>query len=125
MNDDLKKIDFYVAAIGALTTCLAGFFWNAHIFLGALAGSVLAILNWIGFRYLVSRLIEGRNRTRAGLLLALKFLAILAAVSVVLLTVPINVIAFIMGISSLFLGIVTHAVCQALRPDSAALEEDS
>ena len=120
----LKKIDSYVLGWGVTLCLLAVPFWERSIFFGMLIGAFIASVNWVGFRYLMMRIVEGRNRARYGFLLALKTVLILGAVAVVVMYIPIHTIAFVVGISSLVLGIFTYSLLFALSSNESALKED-
>ncbi len=120
----LKKIDFVVLTWGVLLSAGASFFWDLHILLGAVIGATLAFGNWIGFRYLMQRLLSGKNRVRFAVLLAGKSFAILGIVSLLVLYAPLNMIAFVIGLSSLFLGIFTHSIRLLIAGGEAVYKED-
>lgn len=126
MSHRLKTIDTYILLWGALLTGTASFLWmwNLEIFAGTFIGAFLAFVNWVGFRFLMSRLLHAKNRARFAVLLGMKSIAILAVVAVVVLYVPINMLAFIVGLSSLFLGIFTHSIRLAISGGETATKED-
>lgn len=124
MNRRLKDIDIYILLWGALLTGIASFLWNMEIFAGAFVGAFLAFANWVGFRHLMSRLLVAKNRVRIAVLLGIKSIAILGVVALVVLYVPINMLAFIAGLSSLFLGIFTHSIRLAVSGGETATKED-
>ncbi|MCP4198350.1 MAG: hypothetical protein GY762_14465 [Proteobacteria bacterium] len=120
----LKKIDFFIAAFGAVATCLSVFFLDLSIFLGAALGSLMAFFNWVSFRYLVHRLTTSKKRGRIALILGGKTLAVLGLVAVIVLFLPVHALAFIIGLSTLFLGIITLSFIHTDGPNEVALEED-
>jgi uncharacterized membrane protein len=120
----LKKIDFFIAAFGAVATCLSVFFLDLSIFLGTALGSLMAFFNWVSFRYLVHRLTTSKKRGRIALILGGKTLAVLVLVAVIVLFLPIHTLAFIIGLSTLFLGIITLSFIHPDGPNEVALEED-
>ena len=124
MGHRLKTIDLNILLCGTLLTGTASFLWNLEIFVGAFLGSFLAFVNWVGFRLLMSKLLTAKNRARFAILLGIKTIAILAIVAVVVLYVPINMLAFIAGLSSLFLGIFTHSIRLAISGGETATKED-
>ena len=120
----LEKIDLYVFLWGAVITLSSTLFWDIPIFLGALAGSVLAALNWLGFRWVGVRMAATGNKKRFGVFLAIKTIGILVAVALVMGTGCVSPIAFLVGLSSLVLGILARSAHQALTQGNAALREE-
>ena len=120
----LEKIDLYVFLWGAVITLSSTLFWDIPIFLGALAGSVLAALNWLGFRWVGVRMAATGNKKRFGVFLAIKTIGILVAVALVMGTGRVSPIAFLVGLSSLVLGILARSAHQALTQGNAALREE-
>ena len=120
----LEKIDLYVFLWGLVITLASLFFEDVPILLGALSGSVLAALNWLGFRWVGVRMAATGNKKRFGVFLAIKTIAILVAVVLVLGTGRVSPVAFLVGLSSLVLGILTRSAHRALTEDSAALREE-
>jgi hypothetical protein len=120
----LGKIDLYVFLWGAVITLASLFLRDVPIFLGAFAGSVLAALNWLGFRWVGVRMAAAGNKKRFGIFLAIKTLAILVAVVLVLGTGRVEPVAFLVGLSSLVLGILTRSGHLALTEGSAAMREE-
>jgi hypothetical protein len=120
----LKKIDFYIAAFGVVTTCFSVFFWDLSIFLGTLLGSLMAFFNWLSFRYLVHRMTTSKKRGRVAIILGCKTLAVMGLVALIVLFLPIHALAFVIGLSSLVLGIVTLSLIYTDGQNEVALEED-
>jgi hypothetical protein len=120
----LRKIDLYVFLWGVVIILASTLLRDVPIFLGALAGSVLAALNWLGFRWVGTRMAATGNKKRFGIFLGIKTLAILVAVVLVLGTGRVSPVAFLVGLSSLVLGILTRSVHQGLSEGSAALKEE-
>ena len=120
----LEKIDLYVFLWGAVITLSSTLLWDIPIFLGALAGSVLAALNWLGFRWVGVRMAATGNKKRFGVFLAIKTIGILVAVALVMSFGRVSPIAFLVGLSSLVLGILARSAHQALTQGNAALREE-
>ncbi len=120
----LGKIDLYVFLWGAVITLASLLLRDVPIFLGALAGSVLAALNWLGFRWVGVRMAATGSKKRFAVSLALKTIAILVAVVLVLGTGRVSPVAFLVGLSSLVLGILTRSAHRALTDDNATLREE-
>ncbi len=120
----------YVVLWGVLLTCLSMIFKELSVYLGVLAGAVLAGGNWILMRHIGHKLVtstdidEGKG-ARLGLFLALKTVLMFGAVVAVLMFVPINTIAFVVGLSSLILGVLTHSVHQIFTQGRATVKRES
>ncbi len=72
------------------------------------------------------RLLTAKSgRGRIGVLLGLKTLMIFVAVAVVLILLPVHIVAFIIGLSSLVVGIMTQSFFQMLSEGEAVLKKDS
>ena len=84
----------------------------------------MAFLNWVSFRYLVQRLTTSKRRGRIALILGVKTLVVLGVVALIVLYLPIEPLAFIIGLSTLFLGIVTLSFIHTDSRNEVALEED-
>ncbi|MCP4675410.1 MAG: hypothetical protein GY854_07885 [Deltaproteobacteria bacterium] len=123
-NRRLKKIDSAVISCGAFLCCCATFFWDLQITISVVAGAFLAAVNWIGFRYLIVRMMTSTNRVRFAVLVAVKTLAVFGTVFVVVLFAPINVFAFVIGLSSLVCGIFVHSVRDIFSTREPTLEEE-
>ena len=123
-NRQLMKIDFSIAAFGAVAVCVSVFFWDLPIFLGTFLGALMAFLNWKSFRYIMRRLTTSKKHGRVALILGAKTLAVLGSVALIVMFVPIDPVAFIIGLSTLFLGIVTLSFIHTGNRSGIALEED-
>ena len=119
-----KKIDLCILSWGVALCMLAVPFMDRSIFLGMLSGAIIGFVNWLGLKYLMARVIAGHNKARWGILLAAKFILILAVVTAVIFYLPVNVIAFGVGVSSLILGILTYTLLFAGSNEEQALKED-
>ena len=120
----LGMIDVYVLLWGAVITLASLFLKDGPVFLGALSGSVLATLNWLGFRWVGVRMAVAGNKKRFGIFLAIKSVAIIVAIVLVLGAERVAPVAFLVGLSSLVLGILTWSGHRALTEGSAALREE-
>ncbi len=121
----LTKIDLYVVVWGALITLGSIAFWDLQISISVLVGAALSAANWIGFRWLGVRMAATGNKSRFGVFLAFKTVAILTVVALILMTNNfISPIPFLIGMSSLVLGILSRGAHQAIAEGNAALRED-
>jgi hypothetical protein len=96
---------------------------DRSIVLGALAGAVLALINWLGFRWAAVRLALVARRGPFLLFLAVKTALMLAAVAAVLFTGLVHPVAFAAGLSALVAGVISRSFLQALSDGDAALRE--
>jgi len=120
----LTKIDVYVIGWGIVFVIGAVFFRDMEIIVGAAAGAALAAINWLGFRYLGLRFAATGAKVKLGIFLAVKTLLVLVAIGLVLLARVVNPLAFMIGLSSLVLGIITRSAIAALAEGGAALKEE-
>lgn len=120
----LAKIDLYVIGWGVAIVAGAALFCDLGIFVGALAGAALAAANWLAFRHAGLRFAASGARVRFGVFLAFKTILVFAAVALVVLSKVVSPLAFMLGLSSLVLGIITRSAIAALREGEAALEEE-
>lgn len=119
----LSKVDLHVA-LWALAVAIGSiFFFDRAILLGALLGGAIATLNWLGFRWAGVRIAATEERGRFFVFLAVKTMAVLGVVALVLATGAVNAFAFVVGLSSLVAGILSRSAAQALAEGEAALEE--
>jgi hypothetical protein len=90
----------------------SAFFWDLEIFLGVLVGGALAAGNF----WVLRRIVEaGAKATakRQGLLTAfffVKFAAMIALVYVAVVYAPLNMVAFLVGLSVAFVALVAESL---------------
>lgn len=120
----LKKIDVYIGMWGLVLVALSLWFRDVSIFFGTLIGSALAFANWVGYRALMRRVLTSTRRGRFAVLFGLKTIIMFGIVAAIVFSRRVHVLAFIVGLSSLFLGIVTHSIRLALDGGEAVVEED-
>jgi hypothetical protein len=83
-------------------------FWDWHVTLGVIIGGVIVILNFKALRMIFeSGFSEGRISGSVFIKYAIKFLALLAAVAGVVFLLPgvVNLVAFFVGLLTIFLAI--------------------
>jgi hypothetical protein len=83
-------------------------FWDWHVTLGVIIGGVIVILNFKALRMIFeSGFSEGRISGSVFVKYAVKFLALLAAVAGVVFLLPgvVNLVAFFVGLLTIFLAI--------------------
>ena len=120
---NLKKIDYFVAGYGVLICCAAFCFFSVEIFTSALVGAVVALANWMGFRWAGIRMAATGEKSRFALFLGVKTIFILGMVGLVLASSLVEPLPFMIGLSSLVLGVLTKGALQALAEGDAALKE--
>jgi hypothetical protein len=93
--------------LGILTLCSLAF-WDWHITLGVIIGGIIVILNFKALRMIFeSGFSKGRISGSVFVKYAIKFLAVLVAVAgvVFLLRGVVNLVAFFVGLLTIFLAI--------------------
>jgi F0F1-type ATP synthase assembly protein I len=121
----LKRTDLYIGAFGMILSSASLFWGDGQIFLSTFIGFSIAFINWIGFRVLLEKLLDNKSRKgRVGMYMGLKSLAMLGIVSLVLTVLPIHMIAFVVGISSLPIGISANSFVYGLRGNEILMEEE-
>ena len=120
----LTKIDRHVIFWGIIATAAAIPIGGVSAVVSTLIGAVLAILNWMAFRFIVLRMATSGNRLGFGLSLGIKSIAILGIITILVVLLPLNPVALTCGFSALFLGIVSYTFKQALDKGAAALKKD-
>lgn len=101
-----------VAAMGFAVTAIAFFVSGLEFAVGAGVGATVAVANWMLIQWIVGRVTGGSTRSQAGfmLLLVAKMGALMALVYVVLSRGWVQPIAFALGISALFGGLLAGSV---------------
>lgn len=106
----IERIQWIILALLTLGSLA---FWNWHITLGVVLGGVICILNFKALRMILEKGFS-QEKISASFFVkyTLKFLALLAAVGGVafLLQGVINIMAFLVGLLTIFLAIVVEGV---------------
>jgi hypothetical protein len=103
--------------LSALAVAVSAFWWDLPIFLGMLIGGGLAAANF----WVLRRIVDSGARAstkRQGLLTALffvKFAAMVGAVYLAVAYAPMNMVAFIVGISVAFVAVVFVSLRTMIR----------
>lgn len=96
-------------------------FYSLPVFLGALSGSLIVILNLLWLRRIVSKLLfKGGKKLYIALQLVLKVLIIFAFVSGMIyfsIRGYLNLWAFLLGLSTLFLGVLLEGLISLVRSE--------
>lgn len=121
----LDLITTYVAMLGALASAGAWLALGTSVGIGALVGSGLAIANWLGLRWLLTRLLASGTRSKTGfmVLLGVKTLAFMAIVSLLVVRGTVSPLGLVIGLSALVIGLVAGALHG--RPADHATGEES
>lgn len=117
----IDRITTYVAAFGVLLSVLA-FFVSTEVGIGALAGSAIAIGDWLATRFLGARILAAGDRARTVLSLALvsKMALVLGACGAVLWTNRVSPLGFMIGIGAMVLGVVVGGLHESLATASSS-----
>lgn len=124
----LARIDPHVIGWGVLISLVSVILFDLHVALSVGIGAVIAIANWVGFRWIGGKIVssDGQHRARYAVLLAVKMAIVLAAIGLVLKTGKVEVLAFLIGLSALVLGVLSRSAMLALMGGEPPLrEEDS
>ncbi len=124
-RNNLKMIDYWIAAWGIIAISSAVVISGKTVFLSALLGSLLGLINWIMFRYAALRMAVASNKTEFGIFMGIKSLLIMAIITALFLSTPIRPVPFIAGISSLFLGIITFFLMQFMKKGDQILNKEN
>jgi phosphatidylglycerophosphate synthase len=107
---NLKKIDYWVIGFGLIAITFAIVISGTTAFLSSLWGAVLALVNWMLFRYLGSRMALAQNKNGIGLIIGMKSIFILATIAVSYILFRFHLLWFMAGISSLLAGVIGYAL---------------
>lgn len=101
-----------VAAMAIALTAIAFFVSGLSFAIGTAAGGAVAVANWLLIQWIVGRVTGGSTRSQAGfmLLLVAKMGALMALVYLVLSRGWVQPVAFAVGISALFGGLLAGSV---------------
>jgi hypothetical protein len=120
----LTRISSHILTWGVAISVVASLFGNAAILLGAFLGVLLASLNWFVFRGLALKIVDGDFPLTYGVVIVLKTIAMLSAVAAVAVSLPVNIISYLVGLSVLPLGIVSFSIGFMFTAEGAMFRED-
>jgi hypothetical protein len=106
----IERIQWIILAILSVGSIL---FWDRRITLGVLIGGVICILNFKALRIIFARgFVRGNKMGALVAQYAIKFLALIAVVAgvVILLRGTVNLIAFLVGLLTVFLAMVVVGI---------------
>ncbi len=120
----LARIDRYIAAWGVIATIAVLPLGGISASISTAVGGGIALLNWMVFRYLVVRLVASSSKSGFGVFLGMKTVVLLAFVTLLCLTTPVEPVNVIIGFSALLLGIVTYSFKSSLARGDAAMKRE-
>ena len=100
------RLTLNVAIAGVVLTVIVFAICGLGPAVGAAAGATVAVLNFMGLRWLVMRLIDGpkRGQSATAVLLSLKMALVMAVIFFLLARLDLHPIGFAVGFSALFIG---------------------
>ncbi|HET9626814.1 MAG TPA: ATP synthase subunit I [Kofleriaceae bacterium] len=119
----ILRMERWNYGLGAVSIALAAITQPQAISLGFTVGVLLTCLNFFFLRKLVVKWTADAAAGKPGkapILILPKMVGMMGAVAVVVLFLPINVIAFIVGYSIFMVSIVAETIYSALRPQPDA-----
>ena len=125
MTNRLRYVDLYILIWGLLIGMIGFFAFNGRVALGALIGTTVSYINWVMFRVFVPKLFHSNSKStlRTAILLGGKLVLLAGVIAAIFYLVPMNRFAFVLGFSTLILGIFTHAFREILRGEEPVAEE--
>lgn len=117
----LQRITLYVVGATVLLTTATFVFGGVSMGVGATAGGVLGVANWLAMRWVGERLMVANDKGRLvwGILLVLKMSALLGVAWAILSTGLVDPMGFSVGLSGLVLGALAGAFHSATSGSSA------
>jgi hypothetical protein len=125
-SPSILRIERWNYAVGAILVAAAGLTQTRDIALGIACGVALTCLNFFVLRKLVVKWTADAAAGRGGnaqLLMLPKMVGLMGAVAVVILFLPVDVVAFVIGYSIFIISIVVEATYSALRRQPSADNE--
>ncbi|MCC7536062.1 MAG: hypothetical protein IT379_07605 [Deltaproteobacteria bacterium] len=109
MQEDqtINRITYAVVGFGLVAVVGSFFLWGAQAALAAGAGSLVAVGNWLGLRWVADR---GRKSPKHMILLAPKTLGVLVAVYFLVVHSGLDVRGLAFGLGALVIGVVGGAL---------------
>lgn len=102
----IDRLTLNVALAGVVLTVVVGAIGGLDAAVGAAVGASVAVLNFVGLRWLVMRLVHGpkKGRSATAVMLGLKMSLVLAVIWILLARFGVHPIGFAVGFSALFIG---------------------
>lgn len=109
MHEDqtINRITYAVVGFGLVAVVASFFLWGTGAALAAGTGAFVAIVNWLGLRWVADR---GRKSPKAMILLAPKTLAVLVAIYFLVVHSGLDVRGLAFGLGALVVGVVGGAL---------------
>ncbi len=106
----LTAIERWNLIIGIAMIVASVAFWRADVVIGMATGVALGTANFLAIRWVVSKFMTAKESAKAGLMVALifKMAAMMVAVFLVMKFLPMNMFAFLIGISVFFISILVE-----------------
>jgi hypothetical protein len=111
----LDRITLYVAALGLVLTAGA-FVASARVGMGALAGTIVSVVDVAVIRWLAARMLAAGEKARAilSLLVVGKMTLLLGVCAALLFVAHVDAVGFAFGITALVLGVLVGGVHEHL-----------
>jgi hypothetical protein len=102
-----ERITLLIAGFGLAVTLVAFGLGGVSFGVGALTGSIVALANWVGFRWLGTRVAQGSVRGRGGaaVLLALKMGVLVFVCWALVVRLGVHPLGFLLGMGTFVAGI--------------------
>jgi hypothetical protein len=123
-HNDLRKIDYWVLGFGLIAITFAVVISETTAFFSTLWGAVLALVNWMFFRYLGPRMGFAQNNIGFGLVIGMKTILMLAIIAISYVLFRFDLVWFMVGISSLFAGIVGCSLMPLFKRGDEILKKE-
>jgi len=124
-NEALHRVDLIALGYGAILCAGAYFIFGFEAFRSVLVGVAVAQGNWTVFRRVGLKVAASGNKSRLMAFVGIKFVLILGLIALILATRIASPLPFMVGISSLMLGVFTHSGVQSMidDPQDAKIED--
>lgn len=120
----LKKIDYFIGSYAVVLCVGAISIFGSHIFWGVLIGSIVSLVNWIVLRWIGVRLVLAANKQRFAIFLGFKSVLTLGLILAILSASIVEPIAFLIGLSTLVLGVLSKGAVDAIAEGDKILREE-
>jgi hypothetical protein len=115
----VKSIERFILISALFVVLFFLFFGMREKIGGAVAGGLVAYLNFMGIKEIISRALGRQDKIRfaIALLYVVKFLAILVIVYLLVTSKRFDMLGFLAGLSSLLIGILMEGIKRAIWED--------
>ncbi len=103
----VTAIERWNLIIGIAMIAASAVFWRLDVFIGMATGVILGSANFMAIRWVIAKFMTAKESAKAGLMVALilKMAGMMVAVMLVMKFLPMNALAFLIGISVFFISI--------------------